>query len=293
MGTEIDNNFNTIGGVGDSPVKKYNRKSMDDLPLVTNNSKSRLRTMSNFHNKTPDKNRSSMLSSVERIKSINNFNLNNRCFNELDSPKKLNVIIKKYKNLNSDNLKRLVGDFDESTGNYKIEPFNCTSNKKTFEEKTPCPSIQLQSNEKKSSCISSNISPIKKTLTFFPKVSIMSTLSSQNKKSVLGIEKTLIPVPKISGFRLSSKNFTNNDKIWDEILNENTFKKIIEPRKKSNGEEDMLPKKRMFDLKRTILKEKDKMKEVIDSLKRQQMMSKDKLKTFISNLNIQKIKGLK
>jgi hypothetical protein len=292
-GTEIENNFNTIGGLGDTPLKKFNRKSMDDLPLVTNNTKSRLRTMSNSHIKTAQPKRFSLVSSVERIQTINKFNSNEKCYVEFDSPQKLKVISKKYKNLNSDNLKRLVGDFEELTGNFKIEPYSCISYKNTPEGKSSCQSNQPEFNGRNSICISNNESPIKKTLSFFPKVSILSTLSSQNKKSVLGLEKVITPAPKISGFRISSKNYTNNDKIWNEILNENNIKKSIEPRKKSNEEEDMLPKKRMLELKRTILKEKDKMKEVIDSLKRQQIMSKDKLKTFISNLNMQKIKGLK
>jgi prephenate dehydrogenase len=121
----------------------------------------------------------------------------------------------------------------------------------------------------------------------------MSTFSSQNKKSVLGIDQSLTPTLKISGFRMSTKILNRKETIWNDILNENTVKKIIEPRKKSGEDEDMLPKQRMLELKRTILKEKDKMKDVIDSLKRQQIMSKDKLKTFISNLHMQKVKGLK
>jgi hypothetical protein len=292
-GTEIDSNFYTIGEIRDSHLKKNNRKSMDDLPIVTNHSKQRLRTMSSTNLKTPLPKRFTMGPSVDRIQTLNTFNFNNKSSIDFDPPHKLKNITKKYKNLNSDNLKRLVGGLDELTGNLNMEPNNYTINKKNFEGKSSYSPIQREELRGVSTGISSNDSAIKKISNFFPKVSQMSTFSSQNKKSVLGIDQSLTPTPKISGFRMSTKILNRKETIWNDILNEYTVKKIIEPRKKSGEDEDMLPKQRMLELKRTILKEKDKMKDVIDSLKRQQIMSKDKLKTFISNLHMQKVKGLK
>jgi hypothetical protein len=262
-------------------LRKNKRRSMEDLPTVP--IKLRHDSTIKVEQSLPKR-----LTMMQSLPSFNFKKLNHSTIPRKESSSnKLNFMTKKFKNLNSDNLKSILGDFEENA---------CDSNSRNKNRIINDSNSSTNSGQKEflqgnSTRVSSKDSPKNQLLTI--EQSNMVSITPSKKKSVLGIFPLKMPVSRISGFRSSAKSIYCVDFSNPDISNLSPVKKKIFVKKILKEDEDMLPKQRMIELKKTILKDKDKMKDVLDSLKRQQTSSKDKLKTFISNLHMQKLKGLK